>query len=59
MYRHVMVSPSGMLGPAGQAAAALGLIGNAEKKLEECPYYERGMCKSGVYQCGFGHFMKK
>jgi len=58
VYRHVMVSPSGMLGPAGQAAAALGLIGNAEKKLEECPYYERGMCKSGVYQCGFGHFMK-
>jgi hypothetical protein len=21
----------------------------AEKKLEECPYYERGMCKLGIF----------
>ena len=30
-----------------------------DKKIEECPYYERGMCKLGIFPCGLGHFPKR
>jgi hypothetical protein len=44
-------------------AGVMGMQGSAtniaDKKLEECPYYDRGMCKLGIFQCGFGHYHKR
>lgn len=51
VYRHVIsnnlaqsaLNFTGVIGLPTSASNA------ADKKLEECPYYERGMCKQGIF----------
>lgn len=62
IYRHVANSSNqgGFSGVLGILAPGLVLAGGGvDKRLEECPYYERGFCKHKFLQCSFGHLHRK